>query len=67
MFREFGDAADVTVRSGALSTNLIDQKRGTWGRVEAGIGGGAGGGPLLSAFVGLGDVRGWGLRGGFRF
>ncbi|WP_426266450.1 hypothetical protein [Sphingomonas sp. LHG3443-2] len=67
IFREFGDAADLTVRSGTLSSNLVDEKRGTWGRIEAGIGGGAGGGPLLSAFVDLGDVRGWGLRGGFRF
>lgn len=67
VFHEFGDASDLVVRSGALTTGLVDQKRGTWGRIEAGIGGGAGGGPLLSAFVDLGDVRGWGLRGGFRF
>ena len=67
LFREFGDAADLTVRSGTLSSTLVDAKRGTWGRLEAGIGGGAGGGPLPSAFVDLGDVRGWGLRGGFRF
>ncbi|UUR06976.1 hypothetical protein [Sphingomonas glaciei] len=67
VFHEFGDASDLVVRSGALTTGLVDQKRGTWGRIEAGIGGGAGGGPLLSAFVDLGDVRGWGVRGGFRF
>lgn len=67
IFREFNDGPDQTVRSGTLSTDLVDQKRGTWGRVEAGIGGGAGGGPLLSAWVDVGDVRGWGIRGGFRF
>nr|WP_314445870.1 hypothetical protein [uncultured Sphingomonas sp.] len=67
IFREFGDESELTVRSGALTTGLVDEKRGTWGRIEAGIGGGAGGGPLLSAFVDLGDVKGWGLRGGFRF
>jgi hypothetical protein len=67
IFREFGDAGDVVVRSGNLNSTIVDAKRGTWGRLEAGIGGGAGGGPLLSGWVDLGDVRGWGVRGGFRF
>ena len=67
IFREFGDANDLTVRSGMGFSRIVDEKRGTWGRIEGGLGGGAGGGPLLSAWVDLGDVRGWGLRGGFRF
>ena len=67
LFREFGDANDVFVRSGALTSTIEDQKRGTWGRIEAGLGGGAGGGPLFSGFVDLGDVKGYGVRGGFRF
>ncbi|GAA4029120.1 hypothetical protein GCM10022281_05310 [Sphingomonas rosea] len=67
VFHEFSDPADLRVASGSLSSDFADSKRGTWGRVEAGIGGGAGGGPLLSAWVDFGDVKGWGLRGGFRF
>jgi hypothetical protein len=67
VFREFGDENELTLRSGVASSTVADGKRGTWARLEGGIGGGAGGGPLLSAFVDLGDVRGWGLRGGFRF
>ena len=67
LFQEFGDANDLSVRSGLLTSSIDDQKRGTWGRVETGIGGGAGGGPLISGWVDLGDVKGYGVRGGFRF
>jgi hypothetical protein len=67
VFREFGDANEVTVGSGALRAAIEDERRGTWARVEGGLGGGVGGGPLISGWVDLGDVRGWGVRGGFRF
>ena len=67
IFREFVDANDLTVRSGMGFSWIINEKRGAWGRVEGGLGGGAGGGSLLSAWVDLGDVRDWGLRSGFRF
>lgn len=67
IFHEFSDNNAITVSSGNLVGEIDDGKRGTWGRVEAGLGGGAGGGPLLSAWVDVGNVRGWGIRGGFRF
>lgn len=67
LFHEFGDNNETTIRSGAFSETIADGKRGTWARLEAGIGGGAGGGPLLSGWMDLGDVKGWGVRGGFRF
>ena len=67
LFHEFKGDSDVDVGSGALAERIEGRGRGTWGRLEAGLGAGAGGGPLLSGWVDLGDVKGWGLRGGFRF
>ncbi|MBA3512510.1 hypothetical protein [Sphingomonas sp.] len=67
LFHEFNGDSDVEVRSGSLVDRIEGRGRGTWGRLEAGLGAGAGGGPLFSAFIDLGDVKGWGLRGGFRF
>jgi trimeric autotransporter adhesin len=55
------------VRSGSNSSFLDGNQKGTWGRVEAGIGGGTGGGPIVSAWADFGDTRGYGLRAGFRF
>lgn len=67
LFHEFSNNNELTISSGTLSSTVDDAKRGTWGRLEAGLGGGAGGGPLLSGWVDLGDVKGYGVRGGFRF
>lgn len=59
---------EVTVLSGpVLNNTLSGSGRGTWGRFEAGLAGGAQGGFLLSAWAEAGDVRGWGVAGGFRF
>lgn len=55
------------VRSGAAVDAFERRGRGTWGRLEAGIDAGAGGGPLLSVWGDFGDVKGLGIRAGFRF
>lgn len=67
LFREFKGDNDVTVTSGSLVDTLEGEGRGTWVRLEGGIGGGQGGGPLITGWADLGDVKGFGLRGGFRF
>lgn len=67
LFHEFKGDSDVEVGSGSLIDRIEGRGRGTWARLEGGLGAGAGGGPLFSAWMDLGDVKGWGLRGGFRF
>jgi outer membrane autotransporter protein len=67
VFHEFKDDFDLGVRSGTLDDGITGRGRGTWARLEAGLGGGAGGGPILSGWADLGDVKGWGVRAGFRF
>ena len=69
-FHEFRDENDYVLRSGLSSTTLDgigNGGKGTWVRLEAGIGGGSNGGPLLSAWANVGDTTGYGLRAGFRF
>lgn len=67
VFHEFKNDNAVLIGSGALGSELVDAKRGTWGRFEAGVGGGARYGFMLSGWVEVGDSKGWGVRGGFRF
>ncbi|MBA3669432.1 MAG: autotransporter outer membrane beta-barrel domain-containing protein [Sphingomonas sp.] len=67
LLHEFKGDSRTWVGSGALFDTLNGQGRGTWGRIEGGLAGGAGGGPLLSAWVDVGDVMGWGVRAGYRF
>ncbi|HEX8412533.1 MAG TPA: autotransporter domain-containing protein, partial [Sphingomicrobium sp.] len=66
LFREFGDDNDILVGSGSLSDTITGRGHGTWGKIEAGLGG-ASGRPLLSGWVNVGDVKGFGVRAGFRF
>lgn len=67
LFHEFRGNSDVRIASGGLIDTLNGRGRGTWGRLEGGLGAGAGGGGLVSVWADLGDVKGWGLRAGFRF
>lgn len=67
VFREFKGDNDVNVGSGALVDTLKGQGRGTWVRLEGGLGGGQGGGPIISGWADFGDVKGYGLRAGFCF
>jgi hypothetical protein len=66
-FHEFKGDDDIVLTSGTSSDSFGRRGRGTWARLEGGLGGGAAGGPLLSVWGDFGDVKGWGLRAGFRF
>jgi outer membrane autotransporter protein len=63
---EFEGDSRLTLGSGGVGDDLEARGSGTWARFEAGIGG-QGPGPVISAWGELGDVKGWGLRAGFRF
>lgn len=63
LFNEFRGDSDVVLGSGSLVDTLYSRGRGTWGRLEAGLAGNG----MLSAWVDVGDVKGWGVRAGFRF
>ncbi len=67
LLHEFEGDSDTIVGSGALIDRIEGVGRGTWGRIEAGLAGGPGGDPLLSAWADVGDVTGWGVRAGYRF
>ena len=67
VFHEFRDNNSYTLRSGSSSSILDGASRGTYVRLEGGIGGGTQGGPLLSVWADVGDTQGFGLRAGFRF
>jgi hypothetical protein len=65
---EFDGKANVTLFDGVNDYDLDYSAKGTWVRLEAGIGGSfAGAGPILAAWADLGDKRGIGARLGFRF
>ncbi|MFM5895478.1 MAG: beta strand repeat-containing protein [Novosphingobium sp.] len=66
-FHEFRDSNRYLLQSGLATSTLDGANKGTWARIEAGIGGGNKGGPLLSAWANVGDTTGFGLRAGFRF
>ena len=66
-FHEFRDSNSYLLQSGLATSTLDGANKGTWARIEAGIGGGNKGGPLISAWANVGDVTGFGLRAGFRF
>ena len=67
-YHEFSGDGDVRLSDGIDSYRLNAEGRGTWARVEAGIGGPASGlAPMVSAWVDFGDVKGFGGRGSFRF
>ena len=63
VFHEFKGDGDVNIGSGSFLDRIDGRGRGTWGRIEAGVAGNG----MLSAWVDVGDVKGWGVRAGFRF
>ncbi len=67
LFHEYKGDSDIQTGSGLLTDSFERMGRGTWARLEGEIGGGAGGGPLLWVWGDFGDVKGWGVRAGFRF
>ena len=67
LYHEFKDHDSIGITSGLLTDDIRPEGRGTWGRLEAGLDGGPGGGPLLSVWGDFGNVKGFGARAGFRF
>ena len=68
VYHEFSGDGDVRLADGIDTYRLRADGRGTWARIEAGIGGPANGlAPMISAWVDVGDVKGFGGRGSFRF
>ena len=53
--------------NGTNSDSFGAPGKGTWGRIEAGLGASLRRGPIVSAYVQVGDVQGFGGRGTFRF
>lgn len=67
LLREFDGDGSLALASGLETDSVeLDGKR-TWLKLEAGISGGKAFGPNLSAWAELGDVKGFGVRAGWRF
>ena len=67
VYHEFADGGSFGINDGVDTYSVDTRRRGTWGRVEAGIGGQPGRFPTFAAWADLGDVKGLGARLGFRF
>ena len=64
---EFENGNSVRLFDGLNNYDLDSGGKGTWGRIEAGLTGSAGPGPILAAWADFGDKKGFGARAGFRF
>lgn len=67
LIHEFDGDSKLTLASGDEADTVNADGGRTWVRLEAGINGKGGSGPLLSGWAELGDVQGIGVRGGWRF
>lgn len=68
VYHEFSGDGDLDLGDGIDAYRLRADGRGTWARFEAGVGGPASGlAPMVSAWIDIGDVKGFGGRGSFRF
>jgi outer membrane autotransporter protein len=67
LFHEFDGDSRLTLTSGPESDHADGNGRGTWARLEGGIGAQRGAGPMVAAWAEFGDVKGVGLRAGYRF
>ena len=68
VFHEFKDDNEgLLITSGTNNGTLFPESRGTTFRAEAGLGGDARGGPILTVWGDFGDSTGLGVRAGFRF
>jgi hypothetical protein len=65
--REFNGDGDIELFDGGDNFDLGTNGKATWVRVEAGLSGNDGPGPILAAWGDLGDRKGLGLRAGYRF
>lgn len=67
LIHEFDSDSKLTLASGDETDTVNADGGRTWVRLEAGINGKGGSGPLLSGWAELGEVQGIGVRGGWRF
>jgi len=67
LYHEFDGDSDLTLASGTVVDTVEANGRGTWGRIEAGIGGSSSFGGTLAGWVDVGNVRGVGVKGMIRF
>lgn len=66
-FHEFRDNARLDVRNAGLIGSIDAPERGTWVRVEGGVGADGGSSPQLTVWGDFGDTKGAGVRLGFHF
>jgi outer membrane autotransporter protein len=66
VYREFDGDADFEVFDGGSIFDLDTDGKATWFRLEAGLSGNDGPGPILAAWADLGDKQGFGVRAGWR-
>ncbi len=64
---EFDGNRNLRLFDGLNYYDLDSQGKGTWGRIEAGLTGRDGPGPILALWADVGNKRGFGARAGFRF
>jgi hypothetical protein len=68
LLHEFKGDNDTSLASGGFTLDLADHRKGTWFRGEVGLTGAPDrSGGFVSAWAETGDVKGYGLRLGFRF
>jgi hypothetical protein len=67
LFHEFKGDSEVVLANGTVVDTFEREGRGTWARLEGGLSAGPAGGPLLSVWGDFGNVKGVGVRAGFRF
>ena len=66
VYHEFKGNGNVRLFDGANAFNLDTNGKGTWARLEGGISGNDGPGPILALWGDFGDRKGLGLRAGWR-
>ncbi|MEO6300337.1 MAG: autotransporter outer membrane beta-barrel domain-containing protein, partial [Paracoccaceae bacterium] len=64
---EFDGKRNLRLFDGLNGYDLGEGGKGTWGRIEAGLTGRDGPGPIVGLWADVGDKRGFGARAGFRF
>jgi outer membrane autotransporter protein len=67
LFHDFDKDRKLTLISGTSVDTIDGEGRGTWGRIEVGIGAQNSSGPLLAGWGNFGDVTGFGVKAGWRF
>ena len=67
VYHEFNGDGDVELFDGGDIFDLDTKGKATWVRLEAGLSGNDGPGPILAAWGDIGDRKAFGLRAGWRF